>query len=55
MSLSAKQMHKLRKVLYKLYPNGNEATFYLTTANIQNVFVTPIEMHGWSGAMFSKH
>jgi hypothetical protein len=39
MSLSAKQMHKLRKVLYKLYPNGNEATFYLTTANIQNVFV----------------
>lgn len=41
MSLSAKQMHKLRKVLYKLFPNGNEATFYLTTANIQNVFVDP--------------
>lgn len=39
MILSAKQMHKLRKVLYKLFPNGDEATFYLTTAQIQNVFV----------------
>lgn len=39
MILSAKQMHKLRKVLYKLFPNGDDAMFYLTTAQIQNVFV----------------